>query len=104
MAKYPLLLTGLLVTGLAQADCDPATSDLYCGNPFHSNESYEQEQQIRQLKQDAEIQRLGDSVRRQEEQRQESYRRSEPVIVNGPEGSRMYYPNSDGSFYQTYGR
>ena len=39
-----------------------------------------------------------------EYQRQQESRRWDPVIVNGPDRARMYYPSPDGLFYQTYER
>lgn len=41
-------------------------------------------------------------VERETQQRLDNSRKWEPVIVNGPSGARMYYPNGDGTFYQTY--
>jgi hypothetical protein len=104
MAKYPLLFSGLLVAGLVQAECDPATSDLYCGDPFHSSRSYEQEQQENEGSYQRTLQSL-QQAEQAESARRAEFNRSEPVIVNSPgQGARMYYPNSDGTYWQSYDR
>lgn len=97
MAKYPLLFSGLLVAGLAHAECDPATSQFYCDNygGISSTSVYAQPEDTSGLREAA----------RREEERRTEFNRSEPVIVNSPgQGARMYYPNSDGTYWQSYGR
>lgn len=88
MRKCLIILMGLLATSaFADSKCergffgdcvDPET-------PYKSYPEYQQQEQA-------------------ERQRKEDSQKWEPVIVNGPNGARMYYPNGDGTFYQTYDR
>lgn len=85
MAKYLIVLAGLLgVCSLARAEC-----------------YYEAE---RCAKLEADKQEMyAEAAARREKIERESYM-PDPVTVNGPDGLKMYYPNSDGTYWQTYDR
>ena len=90
MCKFLIISTGLLVlSGNAFAVCtdpDPYSSGNWDGcttGPQGTEERYAREKQQRD---------------------QEENRRPRPTIVDGPGGAQLYYPNSDGTYWTTYGR
>ena len=96
MAKYPLLFSGLLVAGLAHAECDPATSQFYCDNygGISSTSVYAQPEDTSGLREAA----------RREEARQAEFDRYEPRMVIGPSGSQIYYPGGSDRVWVNYDR
>lgn len=91
MAKYLIVLAGLLTTN-CWADAYQDAQDDYA-RAVGATSHYEDPGLLP-------VEPVSGS-RRQEESSRSKW---DPVIVNGPEGSRMYYPSGDGSFYQTYTR
>ena len=85
MAKYLIVLAGLLgACPSSQATC------------------WYDEEKCAQLEADKQ-QRYAEADERRKKVERESYM-PEPVTVNGPDGLKMYYPNSDGTYWQTYDR
>ena len=88
MRKCLIILMGLLATSVyAETDCDKGAFGecLAPLDPYAAPIRYK-------------------SAEQESKERQEESRRWDPVIVNGPDRARMYYPNGDGTFYQTYDR
>lgn len=104
MRKCLIILVGLLAltSKSVNAECDPY--DIHAGycSPVSNSSGYNsmenQDRESRQFQSDWR------AAQARESQRREDSRKWEPVIVNGPSGARMYYPNGDGTFYQTYDR
>lgn len=97
MAKYLIVLAGLLVVGSVQAKCELGGDPSCFDDPGPSKATMKYEAEMRRL--DGEIKAAQDA---REQEYENQARMREPVIVNGPEGSRMYYPSGDGKFYQSY--
>jgi hypothetical protein len=91
MAKYLIVLAGLLTTN-CWADAYQDGVDEYARGAGATQPYEDPYMKLIPVEPSS-------SNRHQEESSRSKW---DPVILNGPEGSRMYYPNGDGSFYQTY--
>lgn len=105
--KYVLLVVGLLVIPALSSAVEPQSSEYYWNELDRMSGPSSTERRVRELEQreqDRQSEAAYAARAQEEAQRRETFERSMPVIVNGPGGARMYYPNGDGTFYQTYDR